>query len=140
MVAALALGADGINMGTRFLCTQESPIHQQIKQTIVENDERSTDLILRTLRNTTRVARNNVSQQVRQLEASKKITFEEVAHLVSGQRGKLVYEEGDCNKGVWSIGIVQGLIHDIPSCEQLITTIVSEAIENIKERLTEIIK
>ncbi len=140
LVAALALGADGINMGTRFLCTQESPIHQRIKETIVENTERDTDLILRTLRNTTRVARNSVSREVRQLEASKKIAFEEVAHLVSGQRGKLVYEEGDSDKGVWSIGMVQGLIHDIPSCEQLITTIVSEAIVNIKERLEKIIK
>lgn len=140
LVAALALGADGINMGTRFLCTQESPIHQRIKEIIVENTERDTDLILRTLRNTTRVARNSVSQEVRQLETSKKIAFEEVAHLVSGQRGKLVYEEGDSDKGLWSIGMVQGLIHDIPSCEQLITTIVSEAITNIKERLGKIIK
>ena len=87
LVAALALGADAINKGTRFMCTVESPIHQKVKEQIVANDERSTELIFRTLRNTARVAKNAISQQVNAIENSRHATIEDIAHLVSGQRG-----------------------------------------------------
>jgi nitronate monooxygenase len=135
LVAALALGADGINMGTRFMCTKESPIHENVKQRMVENDERATDLIFRTLRNTARVARNAVSQEVVAIERKGGATIEDIAHLVSGQRGKVVYEAGDPDHGIWSAGMVQGIINDVPSCAELISRIVNEAEAIINERL-----
>lgn len=135
LVAALSLGADGINMGTRFLCTAESPVHQRVKEAIVGNDELATDLILRTLRNTSRVARNSVSRMVVGMEHAAPIEIGDVAHLVSGLRGKVVYETGDLEHGIWSAGQVQGLIHDIPTCAELVSRIVSEAREIIEGRL-----
>lgn len=134
LVAALALGADGVNMGTRFMATQEAPIHQNVKDQIVANDERSTDLIFRTLRNTSRVAKNAISQQVIELERQG-AKFEDVKALVAGARGKVVYEEGDPEYGVWSAGQVQGLIHDIPTCQELVSRIVAEAESLIRGRL-----
>ena len=134
LVAALALGAEGINMGTRFMCTKESPIHEAIKQQMVQNDERATDLIFRTMRNTSRVAKNAISQQVVELERGG-ATFEEVRELVAGTRGRVVYETGDPDHGIWSAGMVQGLIHDVPSCRELIDRIVSEAETLIQQRL-----
>lgn len=134
LVAALALGAEGVNMGTRFMCTVESPIHEQVKQQIVQNDERATDLIFRTMRNTSRVARNAISQQVVEMERAG-AKFEDVRELVAGARGRLVYEKGDPDHGVWSAGMVQGLIHDIPTCAELISRIVREAEEIIATRL-----
>jgi nitronate monooxygenase len=134
LVAALAMGADGINMGTRFMATKESPIHQAIKEQIVANDERSTDLIFRTMHNTSRVARNAVSQQVVALE-KQGAKFEDVRELVAGSRGRNVYEVGDNDAGIWSAGQIQGLIHDIPSCEELISRIVAEAEALITGRL-----
>ncbi|MFC3068976.1 NAD(P)H-dependent flavin oxidoreductase [Phenylobacterium soli] len=134
LVAALALGADGINMGTRFMCTVESPIHQKIKEQIVANDERATDLIFRTMHNTSRVAKNAVSQQVVAME-KEGAKFEDVRELVAGSRGRSVYEIGDQDAGIWSAGMVQGLIHDIPTCADLITRIVREAEEIIQGRL-----
>jgi len=134
LVAALALGAEGINMGTRFMCTKESPIHENVKRQIVENDERATDLIFRTMHNTSRVARNDISRQVVELERSG-AKFEDVRELVAGTRGRVVYETGDPDHGIWSAGQVQGLIHDIPSCAELISRIVTEAEAIIKGRL-----
>jgi nitronate monooxygenase len=134
LVAALALGADGINMGTRFMATRESPIHENIKQQMVANDERATDLIFRTMRNTARVARNAISQQVVELERGG-AKFDEVRELVAGTRGKIVYETGDPDHGIWSAGQIQGLIHDVPSCAELIGRIVSEAEDIIRRRL-----
>jgi NAD(P)H-dependent flavin oxidoreductase YrpB (nitropropane dioxygenase family) len=134
LVAALALGADGVNMGTRFMATKESPIHEAIKQQMVANDERATDLIFRTMRNTARVARNEISQQVVALERSG-ASFEDVRELVAGTRGRVVYETGDPNHGIWSAGMVQGLIHDVPSCAELISRMVREAEEIIEGRL-----
>lgn len=136
LVAALALGADGINMGTRFMATQEAPIHDNVKQQLVENDERSTNLIFRTLHNTARVAKNAVSDEVVAIEAKGNATIEDIAHLVSGERGKAVMEEGDMDAGIWSGGLVQGLIHDIPTCRELVERIVSEAEEIINSRLS----
>ena len=134
LVAALALGADGINMGTRFMATKESPIHDNVKQQMVLNDERATDLIFRTMRNTARVAKNVVSQQVVELERGG-AKFDEVRELVAGSRGKVVYETGDPDHGIWSAGMIQGLIHDIPSCAELVHRIVAEAEVIIRGRL-----
>ena len=126
LVAALALGADAINMGTRFMCTVEAPIHENIKRRIVESDERQTDLIFRTLRNSSRVARNVISQEVIAIEKQGG-DFEDIRHLVAGSRGAKVYETGDHDAGIWTAGITQGLIHDVPTCAELIETIMSEA-------------
>jgi NADH:quinone reductase (non-electrogenic) len=135
LVAALALGADAVNMGTRFLCTEESPIHPDIKRRIVAQDEKATDLIFRTMRNTARVARNAVSQEVLEIERNGG-SFQDVMHLVSGQRGKQVYEVGDPDAGIWSASLVQGLIHDVPTCAELVERMVSEAADLIRGRLS----
>jgi len=134
LVAALALGADGINMGTRFCATKEAPIHDAVKQQMVANDERATDLIFRTLHNTARVARNAVSQQVRELE-KQGATFEQVRDLVAGSRGRKVYETGDPDYGIWSAGMVQGLIHDVPTVKELVDRIMAEAESLLRSRL-----
>ncbi|MFI7001115.1 NAD(P)H-dependent flavin oxidoreductase [Nocardia sp. NPDC050175] len=136
LVAALALGADGINMGTRFLCTQESAVHQKVKEQIVAHTERDTQLIFRTMHNTARVADNEISRKVVEIERAGG-TFDDVRDLVAGARGRRVFEEGDLDAGIWSAGQVQGLIHDIPSCEALITRIVTEAESLITTRLTQ---
>src|SRR5579859_174244 len=133
LVAALALGAEGINMGTRFTATKESPIHQLIKEKIVANDERETELIFRTMRNTSRVARNAVSTKVVAME-KEGAKFEDIRDLVAGARGKMVYATGDADEGIWSAGQVQGLIHDIPSCAELVSRIVREAEAIMRER------
>ncbi|WP_137294469.1 NAD(P)H-dependent flavin oxidoreductase [Nocardioides dongxiaopingii] len=134
LVAALALGADGINMGTRFMCTAEAPIHHSVKERIVASDERDTELIFRPLRNTSRVSSNAVSRETVELLAAGK-AFEDVRHLVDGQRGRSVYESGDVEAGVWSVGQVQGLIHDIPTAGELVERIMAEAHELITGRL-----
>ena len=134
LVAALALGAEGINMGTRFMATVESPIHENIKQQIVDNDERATELIFRTMHNTSRVAKNVISQQVVALEREG-AKFEDVRELVAGTRGRSVYEVGDNDAGIWSAGQVQGLIHDIPTCAELVSRIVRDAEAIIRSRL-----
>jgi nitronate monooxygenase len=139
LVAALALGADGINMGTRFMATVESPIHENVKQQMVANDERATDLIFRTMRNTARVARNAISQQVVELERGG-AKFEDVRELVAGTRGKVVYETGDPDHGIWSAGMIQGLINDVPTCAELISRIVAGAETIIHSRLEGMIR
>ncbi|MEU7139648.1 nitronate monooxygenase family protein [Nocardia sp. NPDC046473] len=136
LVAALALGADGINMGTRFLCTQESAVHQKVKEQIVAHTERDTQLIFRTMHNTARVADNEISRKVVEIERAGG-TFDDVRDLVAGARGRRVFEEGDLDAGIWSAGQVQGLIHDIPTCEALITRIVAEAEALITTRLSQ---
>jgi NADH:quinone reductase (non-electrogenic) len=135
LVAALALGAEGVNMGTRFMATVESPIHQKVKEQIVANDERQTNLIFRTMHNTARVAKNAISDQVVAIERAGGAKFEDVKDLVAGVRGKVVYEAGDPDYGIWSAGQVQGLIHDIPTCAELIHRMVREAEEIITARL-----
>jgi len=135
LVAALALGAEGINMGTRFMCTQEAPVHNNVKLKMVENDERATNLIFRTLHNTARVAKNDVSNQVVDIEKRGNAQFEDVKDLVAGVRGRKVFEEGDTDFGIWTAGLVQGIIDDIPTCKELIDGIMSEAEELISARL-----
>ncbi|MEO6956718.1 MAG: nitronate monooxygenase family protein [Antricoccus sp.] len=134
LVAALALGADGINMGTRFMATAEAPIHQNVKQALVDGSERSTNLIFRQLRNTARVAKNAISDEVVGILADGG-QFEDVRELVAGVRGRSVYETGDLDAGIWSAGTVQGLINDIPTCAELLHRIVSEAEQLIRDRL-----
>jgi nitronate monooxygenase len=134
LVAALALGAHGINMGTRFCATAEAPIHPNFKQAMVDADERATDIIFRTYRNSARVARNAVSQEVVRLEAQGK-PFEEVASLVKGVRGREGLESGDTNHGIWSAGQVQGLIEDVPTVKVLIDRIVDQAEAIIRQKL-----
>ena len=135
LVAALALGADGINMGTRFCVTKEAPIPDSFKAQMVANDERQTDLIFRTLHNTARVMRNQVSQEVVQIERAGGARFEDVQHLVAGTRGRDALANGDTDGGIWSAGMVQGIIDDIPSCKELIDRIISEAEDLIRGRL-----
>jgi len=136
LAAALALGADGINMGTRFMATKEAPIHQNVKQKMVDASELDTSLIYRTLRNTARVFKNSVAEQVLEIEAQPGQTkFEDIQPLVQGLKGRELFDDGDLDKGIWSAGMVVGLIDDIPSCEELITRIVDEAEEIIQQRL-----
>ena len=135
LAAALALGADGINMGTRFTATVEAPIHQAFKDAMVAADERGTDLIFRSYRNTARVAKNEVSQAVVAAEREGK-EFAEVAGLVKGVRGREGLQSGDTQHGIWSAGMIQGLIHDIPTCHDLVTRIVADAENIIRQRLT----
>jgi len=137
LVAALALGADGINMGTRFCATREAPIHDNIKQAIVSGDERSTDLIFRSYRNTARVGRNAITAQVLANEAAGK-PFEEIAHLVKGGRGREGLVSGNPDHGIWTAGMVMGLIHDIPTVSDLIGRIMAEARKILSGRLAAI--
>lgn len=134
LAAALSLGAAGVSMGTRFMCTIESPIHPNIKETIVKATERDTVHIFRTLNNTARVFKNKVSTEVVALERRPGgAQFAELRDLVSGVRGKVVYEVGDPDYGIWSAGIVLGLIKDIPTCEELLNRIERETEHIIAE-------
>jgi nitronate monooxygenase len=134
LAAALALGADGINMGTRFMCTEEAPIHHAVKQAMVAADERRTQLIFRSLRNTARVADNEVSREVvRVLAAGGE--FADVHHLVAGSRGRTVYETGDVDAGIWYASLALGFIEDIPTVAELVGRIVREAEQVIDKRL-----
>lgn len=134
LVAALALGAEGVNMGTRFMCTVESPVAHEVKEQIVRNTELDTKLIFRTLRNTARVAANAVSEEVVEIE-SRGAEFNDIAHLVAGARGRKVFEDGDLDAGIWTAGQSQGLINDIPTVADLVHRMVSEAESIITSRL-----
>jgi NAD(P)H-dependent flavin oxidoreductase YrpB (nitropropane dioxygenase family) len=136
LVAALALGADGMNMGTRFMATREAPIHDNIKQQLVDASERDTALIFRTLRNTARVFKNQIAEEVRTIEARGGATIDDIKHLVAGERGRIALKAGKTNGGVWSAGMVAGLIHDVPTCQELVTRIMTEAETLIDHRLT----
>ncbi|MFV0477979.1 MAG: NAD(P)H-dependent flavin oxidoreductase [Parahaliea sp.] len=137
MAAAMALGAEGVNMGTRFVATKEAPVHQNMKQAMVDADERATTLIFRTLRNTARVFNNTVAQEVVTIEGRPGDTdFADLKDLVAGARGReRCIEAGQLDDGIWTAGMVMGLIHDIPSCEELIQRMVAEAREAAQKRL-----
>jgi NADH:quinone reductase (non-electrogenic) len=130
LAAALMLGAEGVNMGTRFMATVEAPIHQNVKDDLVNSTERDTDLIFRQLHNTARVSRNAISQEVREILATG-AAFEAVRPLVAGARGKIVFETGDLDAGIWTGGQVRGLITDIPTTAELVRRMVDEAQERI---------
>ncbi|KAK8034535.1 Nitronate monooxygenase [Apiospora rasikravindrae] len=137
LAAALCLGAEGINMGTRFMCTAESPIHQNIKETIVKAQETDTSLVMRKWTNTTRLYRNKVTEEAIKVEAAADGTsFEPMAPLMSGKRGREVFVNGDPDYGVWTAGQVIGLIHDIPTCDVLVKRIEKEAEETLKSKLS----
>jgi NADH:quinone reductase (non-electrogenic) len=138
LVAALALGADGINMGTRFMATVESGIHQNVKDRLVEAGERDTQLIFRQLRNTARVADNAVSKEVA-AQLNTGATFDDIRHLVAGVRGREVFQTGDLDHGIWTAGMVQGLIRDIPTCAELVTRILAQATQIIQHRLATVV-
>lgn len=136
LVAALAMGADGINMGTRFMVTREAPIHENVKRKMVEATERDTSLIFRSLHNTARVFKNSVAQEVVSIEEREGETrFDDLAPLVKGTSGRDLLEGGDLETGIWSAGMVMGLIDDIPDCAELIARIVEEAESIIHDRL-----
>jgi nitronate monooxygenase len=136
LIAALALGADGINMGTRFLATKEAKIHDHVKQKIVANTERDTVLMNRTLRNTARVARNKIAEEVVKIQQDPTKTIEDVRELVSGARGRAnVLAGGDLDGGIWTVGQSQGLIRDIPTCAEMVKNIMRQAEEIIHKRL-----
>jgi nitronate monooxygenase len=136
LVAALALGADGINMGTRFMATQECKIHEHVKRGIVDNTERDTLLINRTLRNTSRVAKNAISEEVAKIQQDVSKTIDDVRELVAGVRGRTnVLKGGDLDGGIWTVGQSQGLIHDIPTCKELVRNIMAQAEGIVSARL-----
>jgi NAD(P)H-dependent flavin oxidoreductase YrpB (nitropropane dioxygenase family) len=135
LVAALVLGCDGANMGTRFMATVEAPIHENVKKQIVANDERSTNLIFRTLHNTARVAKNAISDEVVAIEKRGNASFADIRDLVAGIRGAAVVDQGEMDAGIWSAGQTQALIHDIPTCAELVSRILREAEAIIRDRL-----
>ena len=134
LAAALALGCEGINMGTRFLVTKEAPIHEGIKQKVVEMDENQTRLIFRSYKNTARVYRNSIADKVAEIEAAGG-EFKDVHHLVSGANQEKAWSTGDIEAGMVTAGMSGAMIHDIPSCEELVRTIVADAEQIISERL-----
>lgn len=126
MAAALALGAEGVNMGTRFCATLEAPIHENIKRSLVGATERDTRLIFRTLHNTARVLRNPISEEVVSIEKRGGAQFEDIRHLVAGARGRAALESGEADDGIVTAGQCVGLIDDIPSCAELLERMVRE--------------
>jgi len=140
LVAALAMGAEGINMGTRFIATQEAPVHENVKQALVAASELDTRLIMRPIRNTERVLRNGAAEEILRIEhakaaAGEAITIDDIRHLVAGSENRKVLREGQMDAGAWSCGMVAGLIHDVPTCKELIDRIMAEATALIRERL-----
>jgi nitronate monooxygenase len=127
LAAALSLGADAINMGTRFCATHEAPIHPDVKQAYLDNDERGTNLIFRSLHNTARVAKSDVSDEVVRRLQQPDASFRDVADLVAGKAGAELLRTGDMSKGIYWASLAQGLIHDLPSVAELIERIVAEA-------------
>ena len=136
LVAALAMGAEGVNMGTRFIATKEAPVHQNVKEALVNASELDTELIMRPLRNTERVLKNDAVTRILEKEKSlgDKIQIQDIFGEVAGKYPKIM-KEGAMDEGAWSCGMVAGLIHDIPTCKELIDQIMSESEEIISKRL-----
>ena len=138
LVSALAFGADGVNMGTRFIATKEAPVHDNVKQRLVEASELETSLVMRPLRNTERVLNNSAVDKIKEIESNHggddpNSLLEEIRPLVAGS--ERVLRDGDLEAAAWSCGMVAGLIHDVPTCKELIDTIMQEADEIINQRL-----
>lgn len=136
LVAALALGASAINMGTRFIATLEAPVHENVKNQIVANNERDTLIVFREFHNSARVARNSVSEEILRISQEEGKSFEDIAHLASGRRGREeVLLKGNMEDGLWWAGQSQGLIHEVASCQEVVDTILKDARNIILERL-----
>lgn len=136
LVAALALGASAVNMGTRFMATTEAPIHENVKNQIVANSERDTVIVFREFHNSARVARNSVSEEIADISKRPGATFDDVAHLASGARGReQVLANGDIEGGMWWASQAQGLIHEVASCQEVVDTILTDAHRIVAERL-----
>ncbi|WP_250658113.1 NAD(P)H-dependent flavin oxidoreductase [Alkalimarinus coralli] len=133
LAAALALGAEGINMGTRFLATQEAPVHENVKKSIVDMDETQTALIFRSYKNTARVYKNSVALKVLEIEKAGG-DFSQVHGLVSGKMQDIAWSTGDVDAGMVTFGMCGGLVDDIPTCSKLVENIMSEAKNIINER------
>jgi nitronate monooxygenase len=140
LAAALSMGADGINMGTRFIATKEAPVHQNVKEALVAASELDTELIMRPLRNTERVLANDAVQKILEKEKAlgEEIQITDIMDEVAGVYPKIM-QEGTMDAGAWSCGMVAGLIHDIPTCKELVERIVSDAEEIIKSRLSKFV-
>ena len=140
LAAALSMGADGINMGTRFIATKEAPVHQNVKEAIVAASELDTELIMRPLRNTERVLANGAVQKILEKEKAlgDEIQITDIMDEVAGVYPKIM-QEGTMDAGAWSCGMVAGLIHDIPTCKELVERIVADAEEIIKSRLSQFV-
>ena len=140
LVAALALGADGMNMGTRFIATKEAPVHQNVKDALVQATELDTRLVMRSLRNTERVLRNSAVDKIVAIEKAKgeATTIDDIREYVAGAYTR-VMQDGDMEAGAWSCGMVAGLIHDVPSCQELVDRIMGEAETIIASRLEKMI-
>ena len=136
LVAALALGAEGMNMGTRFIATKEAPVHENVKQAIVAASELDTRLVMRSLRNTERVLRNGAVDRLLEKERAlgANLKFEDIINEVAGVYPKIMLE-GTMDAGAWSCGMVAGLIHDVPTVKELIDRIMREADDIIRKRL-----
>ena len=136
LVAALALGADGINMGTRFIATKEAPVHQNVKESLVAASELDTRLIMRNLRNTERVLANEAVDKLMEKEKKlgENLKFEDIVEEVAGVYPRIM-QDGEMDAGAWSCGMVAGLINDIPSVEELVANIIREAEDIIRGRL-----
>ncbi len=139
LVGALGLGADGINMGTRFVATREAPVHPNVKQALVEHSERDTRLIMRTLRNTERVMHNPVVDKVLEIESRGNTKIEDIVPFVSGLVGKEMLEQGQMEKGILAAGQTMGFVQDIPTCRELLDRIMAEAEQIIKEKFSQVI-
>lgn len=140
LVASLALGADGMNMGTRFIATKEAPVHENVKRTLVAATELDTRLIMRPIRNTERVLNNAAVAEILRIEREKlegggELRINDIRHLVAGSENRKVLQEGQMDAGAWSCGMVAGLIHDIPTCKELLDAIMAEAEALISDRL-----
>ena len=141
LVASLALGADGMNMGTRFIATREAPVHENVKRALVAATELDTRLIMRSIRNTERVLSNAAVEEVLRIEraraeAGQALEIDDIRHLVAGSENRKVLQQGEMDAGAWSCGMVAGLIHDIPTCQELLDSIMAEAEALISERLS----
>ena len=140
LAAALSMGADGINMGTRFIATEEAPVHQNVKDALVAASELDTELIMRPLRNTERVLANDAVNKILEKEKAlgDEIQITDIIEEVAGVYPKIM-QEGTMDAGAWSCGMVAGLIHDVPTCKDLVERIVSDAEEIIKSRLSKFV-
>lgn len=139
LVGALGLGADGMNMGTRFVATKEALVHENVKQALVDHGERDTRLIMRTLRNTERVLHNPIVDKVLEIESKGDTKIEDLIPYVSGMVGKEMLDDGDMERGVLAAGQSVGFVRDIPTCQELLDRIMAEAEEIINEKFAQAI-